>query len=224
MSSINAGNFKAKSFFIHDSNLGNLELNSCYFENFEELNVKSSKLDYINCTATTWPKKVNSLDESGKSDPFQVREACRQLKLAMAGHQDRVSELQFHALEMNAYRKIVLKGWSRPKNWNDILSLLAGWTNQFGLNWALPSGLLIAFNVILYWITVKLHFDEPWTGPPFRCGNLHDFLMLFNPVHKTTEIYHGSISGAVAIWDFVGRIVTAFLLYQIVTAFRKYRK
>jgi uncharacterized protein YjbI with pentapeptide repeats len=218
-------NIKAKKLSIHNSNLGETQFNSCYFDSFEEMSVKSSKLDKIHCTTTLWPKKVTSHDEQGKNDYFEVREACRQLKLAMADHQDRVSELQFHSLEMEAYSKIVNKDWKFWENFNDRLSLLASQTNRFGLNWILPLVLVVFVNIAFYYFALKFHWNNPWIFNHFKCGNMHEFLYLFNPVHKTKEAFPGeSISWQVALLDFFSRIFTAFFLYQIVAAFRKYRK
>lgn len=104
-----------------------MKFNLCYFKSFKALVVKSSKLDKINCTATTWPKVVSSYSKGGdkkKYHYFEIREACRQLKLAMADHQDRVSDLQFHSLKMNAYGKIVWKKWKDYRNVNDIGKLV----------------------------------------------------------------------------------------------------
>lgn len=207
-----------------DSDLSGLSFNSCYFESFKELVVKSSKLDKINCTATTWPQMVTSPD--GKKKQFEIREACRQLKFAMAAHHDKVSELLFHALEMNAYRKIVRsKGW-HPRFWNDRLSLLAGSSNKFGLNWFIPLFLITLFLTLNYIALLYSHCPiDMRTSNFWRLFEWTDFFLLFNPTHRLDQLsLTGDIGGWTAFWDFFSRIISAFFIYQIVAAFRKFRK
>ncbi len=207
-----------------DSDLSELSFNSCYFESFKELVVKSSKLDKINCTATTWPQMVTSPE--GKKKQFEIREACRQLKFAMAAHHDKVSELLFHALEMNAYRKIVRsKGW-HPRFWNDRLSLLAGSSNNFGLNWFIPLVLITLFLTLNYIAILYSHCPIDMRTSNFWClFEWTDFFLLFNPTHRLDQLsLTGDIGGWTAFWDFFSRIISAFFIYQIVAAFRKFRK
>lgn len=228
MSFINTDqSFKAETLAIKNSSLDDLSLNSCYFSSFRELEVYSSKLDNVYCTATTWPKKVVSYSDAKrkKQNQFEIREACRQLKLAMGDHQDRVSELQFHALEMNAYRKITLSGKGTFWRFNDIVSLFGGWTNRFGLSWTRP--LLLAFLSIsaIYIRILYLHYDLSSFASIYSCINLEDYFQLYNPTHRMSQLnLKGNISGSVAALDFFSKIVSAFFIYQIAAAFRKYRK
>ena len=217
-------NYKAGTLLITDSDLSGLRFNSCYFDTFQELQVKSSKLDEIKCTATTWPKLVTAPD--GESQQFEIREACRQLKLAMTDHQDKVSELQFHALEMKAYRQIVRNrgwGWS---NINDRLTLLAGASNKFGLNWFRPIWLLIASMFALYFTMVGLHFGlHPFQSSFYDCIVWVDYFTLYNPTHRLTQLSLGNkVGGWVALVDFLSKIVSAFFIYQIIAAFRRFKR
>ncbi|MEL7005205.1 MAG: hypothetical protein AAFN93_21085, partial [Bacteroidota bacterium] len=212
---------------IANSNLSDLNLNSCYFETFEQLEIVSSTLNKLQCTSTTWPKSVVSYPHQSLEviDYFQVREGCRQLKQAMKDHHDQVSELQFHAREMEAYRQIVRKQ-DFLKNFNDNITLAAGWTNSFGLNWLKPVLLFLIVTFITYAIILSAHYNiSPLSRDFFFFWNWVDYFMLFNPTHRTIQLSIGSkIEGGVAFLDFISRIISAFFLYQIITAFRKFRK
>jgi len=214
---------KAGKLEFIDSDLSGLRMNSCYFGTFSELVVKSSTLDKISCTATTWPKKVNSLD--GRDKYFEIREACRQLKLAMVGHQDKVSELQFHSLEMGAYRKIVRKEkwWT---NMNDRLTLLGGSTNKFGRDWTLPVALFIPIITLTYIALLWSQYElPPWENSFWSCYNWPDYFKLFNPTHRISQLFGGAApSGLAAFVDFLSKIISAFFIYQIVAAFRKFKR
>lgn len=225
MSFVNKLITKSKGNLTFDNcDLSRMRFNSCFFESFEELNVRSSKLDEIKCTSTTWPTKVKSEFNNEKDDNFEVREACRQLKMAMANHHDRINELKFHALEMNAYEKIV-RATSLRKNWNDKFSLLGGLTNDFGLNWWKP--VLLGFFIVLahYILLIGSHYSiDCWQELQFHFNTV-DFLTLFNPTHRIDHLsLRGSIGPGAAIWDTSSRIFSSFFIYQTVVAFRKFRK
>ncbi len=215
---------KADRLSFIDSNLSDLSFNSCYFGTFKELLVKSSKLDKINCTATTWPTKVTSFE--GDNEKFEIREACRQLKLAMSNHQDKVNEIQFHALEMKAYKSIVFSQWKNWRTWNDFWSLFAGWTNGFGLNWLLPVTLLIFVIILNYIGLLWVHFKTSPLLAEFWDNFIWlDFFQLYNPTHRASQLSIGpNIGGWAAFLDFISKIISAFFIYQIVAAFRKFRR
>lgn len=217
-------NIKAERFEIIESNLTGLSFNSCYFNTFKELSVKESKLDEIKCTATLWPTSVTS--EEGKDKQFEIREACRQLKFAMANHHDKVSELQFHALEMGAYRQIVRQKRFKFDSLDDRFSLWAGNSNKFGMKWSHPFGWII-LSVILHYNFILLSQYQPqallkgyWT-----LFNWKDFFLLFNPTHKFSSLSVGETTwGWTVLWDFLSKLWSAFFIYQIVAAFRKFRR
>lgn len=223
--SINKGsNIKAQTFEITESNLTGLSFNSCYFSTFKELSIKESKLDEIKCTATTWPPSVTSAE--GDDKQFEIREACRQLKFAMANHHDKVSELQFHALEMNAYKGIIYTRWKEWRYWNDVLSLFAGSTNKFGLNWFRPIWLVFFTISFFYGGLIWSHYGiAPFTEGYMACWTPADYFQLYNPTHRLSQLnLTGKVSGLTATIDFFSKIASAFFIYQIVAAFRKFRR
>lgn len=225
MDSINtAPNHEAKVLSFVGSDISGLNLNSCYFNTFKSLLVRSTKLDEINCTATTWPKRVVSEEHDRKY--FEIKEGCRQLKLAMTAHQDKVNELQFHSLEMKAYKNIVLEESKLHENWNDKLSLLAGATNGFGLNWWLPILLLFLTIFLDYLGVLWTSFDlNPFESDFWVNYKWKDFFQLLNPTHKITDLSLSQpIRGGTAALDFLSKIISAFFIYQIVAAFRKFRR
>lgn len=215
---------EANTFSIVESDFTGLSFNSCYFSTFKQLSVKESKLDEIKCTATTWPALVTSPKD--ESQHFEIREACRQLKLAMANHHDKVSELQFHALEMNAYKSIVYSRWKDWRHWNDVLSLFAGSTNKFGLNWFRPIWLVFFTISLFYGGIVWSHYGIiPFTEGYLSCWNPSDYFQLYNPTHRLSQLnLKGDISGLTATIDFFSKIASAFFIYQVVAAFRKFRR
>lgn len=217
--------FEAGKLYLLESDLSGLRLNSCYFDSFQELYVLESKLDEIKCTATTWPPLVTS--QEGKDEQFEIREACRQLKFAMANHHDKVSELQFHALEMSAYRQTVKqKKGIKLSNLTDRISLWAGNSNKFGMDWSRPFGWIILSVILHYHLILLSQYplssltDHFWT-----CFSWGDFFLLFNPTHRFSNLTIGETNwGWTVFWNFSSKIWSAFFIYQLVAAFRKFRR
>ena len=219
---INRSNHKAQQLCFEDSDLSGFRFRSCYFSTFQEMQVQGSTFDAIKCTSTTWPGKVVSLDKDKKHDYFEVREACRQLKLAMDAHHDRVSHLQFHALEMNAYRKTLKWQWHTLI---DKLSLLAARTNSFGLKWQWPLWYLLVGVPVL---TYLMYWAYGGALPYLQSGGYMDWstaFILLNPTHQISHLNMGPNPGiGVGAIDFLSRLYIAFFIYQLVAAFRKFRR
>ena len=219
---INRSNQKAQQLCFEDSDLSGFRFRSCYFSTFQEMQVRNCTFDAIKCASTTWPSQVVSLDKDKKHDYYEVREACRQFKLAMDAHHDRVSHLQFHALEMNAYCMTLKWRW---RTISDKLSLLAARTNSFGLKWQWPL-LWLLFGVPV--LTYLMYWQHCGGWPYFELDDSMDWstaFILLNPTHQISHLNMGPnpVSGVVVI-DFIARIYIAFFIYQGVAAFRKFRR
>ena len=148
----------------------------------------------------------------------------------MHSHQDKASELQFHALEMNAYRKIIFTDWYKWENlwynWNDKWTLLFALTNTFGLNWFKPLVLIFVLITANYFALLSAQFgNTPIESGFYDCFTWSDYFQLYNPAHRTSQLSFGeNVRPWASFWDFFSKILSAFLIYQLVAAFRKFRR
>jgi len=215
---------KSDYFEIKDCDLSGVNFNACHFKTFNELRVTASKLDQIVCTGTNWPKHITS--PSANNNAFEVRETCRQLKLAMNQHHDKASELHFHALEMRAFRKDIKE---KSRFWQDGVDKFSLWTgsfNDYGMNWFRP---LIILFIIINFIHTLMIISETSSFPftqAFSCGFYwSDYFTLYNPAHRQDHlIIAKEANGWTAALNFFSRIISAFFIYQIITAFRKFKR
>lgn len=160
------------------------------------------------------------------------RDFYRQLKLASDKMQDRVQSLAFLCAEMKAHEK-VLKLTKKAFNLERII-LFVGRSNDHGQNWWRPVWLALVFTALIY-IPIAIGIDPnlSLSGNDQSLSTLeqivswhHIIPQLLNPVHSLDKMTPSpaTIHPATFWLDYIHRIVMAFLIFQTVSAFRKYVK
>lgn len=165
------------------------------------------------------------------------RELYRQLKFVSQKQGDSPQALEFQQLEMNYYRKIV--NLESPRNWSEYLILLSSLSNNFGQSWVKAFGLLLLFSFLSYiplgWLTSDALDYTHWAASSadfvFNLkvvfwDNLKAYLVLLNPAHRIKDINENidKYSSWVYFWDLLSRIILAYFIFQVVSAFRKFNK
>ncbi len=166
------------------------------------------------------------------------REIYRQLKHASERQSDRVQALEFKARELKAFREQVRlrHDWRSSNYW----ILLFNWTNDHGLNWVralcLTLGVsLFFFPLILIASSPEIRFAPHFTPDGFCrfAGLLWDnvavYWQMLNPTRRTDVMLESvsnkeKLSGWVYFLETLHRIILAFLIFQTISAFRKYVK
>ena len=119
----------------------------------------------------------------------------------------------------------------------DRFILWVGQTNSFGQNWFKPAILAIVFTVVFYTMFIvglseRLSFTIN-LSPESVLVTIDEFIkhsyalpQLLNPAHNLKKVFsdYSQIGFIVHFWDSILRIVLAFFIFQIVSAFRKYMK
>lgn len=176
------------------------------------------------------------------------REVFRQLKFAAEKQGDRTQSLNFKVQEYRVYKEILAYNIAsfrsvNPYNGNlwqlraELWSLNLGlWTNRLGQNWLrplvqitcitflfFPLFIIAASPTLTWWPfgnelaiseTLTLFWDQRGVLP-----------QLFNPTRYLSRVFGTeSLPGDIYFIDALHRIVLAFYIYQIISAFRKYFK
>lgn len=191
--------------------------------NFTDEHVKNAKKKYKN--------KVPN--HSSIPQDFRERiEVYRQLRIACDKQGDRFQTLEFHKREMTFYKKFI--EIAKPNNWNDLIVLYSGITNDFGQSWIKAFLYAFVFTYILF-IPIDLLGSDSFNFNPVDSflsklglsflkiiNHLPKYFELLNPTHNLSNIYKlTNKSGWIYFFDFIHRIITAFFVFQIVSAFRK---
>lgn len=226
---------------IHHSNLGKTQFFNTFFNTFENINIYNSVLIDIITANVKWfsDKNLNSKTIETSPDYTQKKEIYRQIKFALERQGDRISSLKFKALEMNAYKKELfaqVKWYKRIFNGNRFV-LWVGKTNDFGQNWIKPILFAIGFGILFHLLIVigisdKLSYFPNLEKESFSItwneyyNNLNALPQLMNPAHILKRIFPNTINIGFTVYclDYLLKIITAFFIFQVISAFRKYMK
>ena len=240
---------EGSSFETYDSSLGKTEFRNFLFQSFKQVIISTSQWSQITYSSTKWFKD-EQLKTLTDPDPLVVRkdffseeelkrEVYRQLKYASERQGDRVQALVFKAREHKAYRKHIkfCKDWKGSNYW--ILKF--NWTNDHGLNWIRPLALTLLATALFYPIElIEASPNLTWTfdwSPEGRLRvwdlmneNLGVYWQMLNPTRRTDIVFKnvigkgGRVSALVYFLETFHRIILTYLVFQTISAFRKFVK
>ncbi|MFA0962159.1 hypothetical protein AB9P05_10150 [Roseivirga sp. BDSF3-8] len=132
--------------------------------------------------------------------------------------------MEFQAREFKAYKREIKdrRSWWHGDRWILLLSQ----TNDYGLNWQKPILLSAIWTIFLY-VAIVLSLDTSGSNWSLITQNWQAFWQLFNPAHRLESLfpdYPNCLTGWTYFWDFLHRLGYAFLIYQTISAFRKFFK
>ncbi len=221
----------------------NLDLSDCslFFDN--------SLLSNCTFSNISWPSemKLCSIHPEGSKEKFtSLREAYRQLKKAMLNDRNNFDALIFYRNEMEAHwayirhpkanglhRSLALSWFYNLErglqDWqNKMLMWLGYHVSDHGQSLLRPLFWLFFFHFILFFILVLCGYNEfsyswsdaSWVGFRYHVGH---FFMLLNPAHSVPTEAKNFTDGMLGI-DFLMRLSSAFFIYHIIRASRKFAK
>ncbi|MBN2776862.1 MAG: hypothetical protein JXR36_04435 [Bacteroidales bacterium] len=226
---------------ILDSNLGKLQIFNTDLNSFEKIIIISSVLIEVSIANVVWfnPDKLKSGTDTKLSSIEQKREVFRQIKTALENQGDRITALKFKALEMKAFKDQSFNkvAGCRKIFSNDRFILFAGQSNNFGQSWLKPVLITIPI-IIVFYIFIVIGISEQLSFcPNFTEDSIettlnemisHSYILpkMFNPTSNLADTLpeNTKLSFVVSLFDYLSKIVLAFFIFQIVSAFRKFMK
>ncbi len=238
-------------FKIIDSNIGKTNFSNFSFAKFKKIQIENSDLTQITASNVTWfnqkqissPKifysnklivrlkscvknSVKNYEENDKlvKEFRQMRELFRQLKYAMDQQGNRIQALVFKQYEMSFFRKELIL---TKKLWNfDRLILWLSCSNNHGQNWIKPLLILTLVGTPLFSLLLIIAFNSGFShfaDVVFEYKRVYPNLL--NPVFTLKDIFGEQVfSGWLVSIAVLYRILYAYLVFQVVSAFRKYIK
>lgn len=169
----------------------------------------------------TWPKKklLKSNVYPKEAQSNSLREAYRQLKQSMLKDSNNIDALAFYRNEMDSYRAYAK---NNPEvKLEDKFILFTSWIfSDHGQSFAKPMLWLMGVHLALFLplISADYHFTlhHDWSVTPKLIG---EYLALLNPAHSFKDS-----TGWQGIIDFLMRLSSAFFIYHIIRASRKFAK
>lgn len=212
---------------FENSDLGKTSFIDCDFSK-RDLIFSSSKITEVALAGCKLPdaEKIKSPDE----DPIQKKLALSQIKKVFLNMGDGVTATEYHANELITHRKTL-----KWKNWPEWLSLfLNNVTNRHGRSWWQAFWILFSLNAILYTLycrSLGFGFDPSPEGWRVFWRNAATFPEFFNPIRKSDFLPQVLVQKAeylvprkTLVIDSIAKFLSAYLIYQLVAAFRKHGK
>jgi hypothetical protein len=218
---------KDDKIIISNSTLGKLDLVSCDLSKVN-LQIDNSKLVDIFYTDTKFPDEIGS-SKNGNAKLEQQRDTYGQLKVVSEKVGNRFKALEFQAKEMAAYYETL-----EELTLDKVTLWAMKWSNNFRQSWwqgvifTLIVGLITYIGFVISLENVELCIDS-WNCV-CKTSNVSDiysgkYFEFINPAHKSDFLEKESkYSDWTYFWDFLGRILIGFGIYQTIQAFRKFGK
>lgn len=155
-----------------------------------------------------------------------------QLRKIHEAQGDMIATTKYHSLAMKYQEKILehsfkaninqKTGWQRVQDWLELITFrINAKSNRHGESW--PQALLFTFiaSFVLYIIYCASLYEETMTmKPAFLAGEYFSFL---DPTHKSDFLApKQDLNFAAKTIDFLGRIVIAYSIFQLIAAFRRH--
>ncbi|WP_306568657.1 hypothetical protein, partial [Flavobacterium lindanitolerans] len=219
-----------------NSDLGSTRFNEFNLKSFKVLRLNNVSIDKIRPSNVYWfddsQVQIEVHEQSESEKAKRKREIYRQLKQALKNHGNQIDSLIFQARELKCMRDELNN--SKKYNWDERLIMTVSQSNDYGLSWSKPVGIVFFITFLLY-ITIlpaisdKILFsfslvnkDITQTWDVF-INNFKTFWNLFNPVRRFDLTYGETIqSDWIYFLDLLHRIFLGIMIFQIIKAFRKY--
>lgn len=218
-----------KHIHFENSDLGKTTFIDCDFSN-QKMVFDSSKITEVGLAGTQLPDadNIQSTSTNISNRMLQKRLALSQIKKAYHNMGDSVHALKYHRDELTTYMNTLKFGWEK------INLCLNGFTNKHGQSWGRALIVLLIGSTSFftaYCIALGFKFNPSSEGWKIMFKNLGLLLEFINPIRKSDflpKVLIGTQEDAIPrsayIIDGFAKIFSAYLIYQLISAFRKYGK
>jgi len=216
---------------IHKSNLDKVWFDNVSFDDYSSISFYRNKFGQTNFTSCDFPSQYKDFDKiqtienihyPDKKDKnyFKTRyETFLQLKKQMENSGNFYEAQKFQAISNEA-----LKNIENLPYWDKKILQINSLSNNHGLSIKQPFRATLFFSIIFYIIYL-------WSiGKMFNCNgidwNLFGYYFSFLDItHRIDFLVDKSrLNGFSVAIDYLNKILIGFLIYQFVSAFRKYGK
>ncbi|HNR21159.1 MAG TPA: hypothetical protein PKN75_15110 [Bacteroidia bacterium] len=220
-------------FKIRYSKLGEINLLSTTFEDFNPFIIIGSNISGIKLLQSQLPEDVQKQGLKLRRNRKTVKAEMVRLKLVYSQLRDLYSyqgysnnALHCRAKELNYYRLELLYGLEIKRFWTWIQLTLSRFTNNYGTNWFQAVLVtFLGFGVLTHWAYVhsfgyEFSFDPDWGVTKKLIGHYFKFM---SPIRSFNYNHGLGIESNMApIYDFIGRVLIAYGIYETIQAFRKH--
>jgi hypothetical protein len=231
---VNDGTLRFHNFYLNnegkgqisDSQLGKTEFNNVKLGRAKMFRIYNSNLSEIAASNTVFPSNIRGETDD---DYLETREVYRQLKFASSKQGDRIKELEYEKYEMINYQKSLKLDLSINGIWRALdrfILLTNRLSNDHGQNWLFSLLWFIVITPILY-AAIKYNLGNEIIFGVFPTKeNCAEYLEVsLNPLHDFNKIFSNGKSSnfySAKIFDSILKLVSGYLIFQFLRAFRKF--
>lgn len=219
-----------------NSDLGSTRFNEFDLKSFKVLRLNNVSIDKIRPSNVNWFKdsqvEIEVHEQTDSEKARRKREIYRQLKQALKNHGNQIDSLIFQSRELECLRDEFKK--SDKYSWDERLIMTVSQSNDYGLNWKKPAGIVFLITFLLYLLVLPgisnkilfspaLSIEEINNTYYIFTSNFKTFWNLFNPVRRIDLTYGDTVqSDWIYLLDLLHRVFLGIMIFQIIKAFRKY--
>ena len=228
-------------FLINASDLNNASLFDVNLQSFDSVIIEKSDFTNMTTSRVTWfeDKQLKTNFQAENDEPYERREFYRQLKFNQEKQGNKIQALTFQGLEMKYYGKEltpknVVTKLLQKKKYSSLLAnfilaftsqnrfiLWVGKSNNHGQSFLKPIIILIALSFPFYWLILRTVYAN--IDFAFLQEHLTVWAQLLNPIHDVSKIFNDcNPDYTTYLLDLTWKIIEAILIFQTITAFRKY--
>ena len=213
--------------YLYNSSFGKCEIFDINFKLFNSIVISNSGIQEILATNIVWCEEVqaNVIESTNSLTLTHQRESYRQLKNIMIRNNDKVEELKYHALEMDTYHKYLK---NKRGNFEEKFIIQTNkLSNNHGLSWGRAILWILGISIVIFNLNKILLGYNSFDINLFW-KDIANWILSINPVRKFNDVYTeyrtGWQSNLAFFLDVFVRIIYSYLIFQFISAFRKYVK
>lgn len=205
-------------FSLQDSSLGKIIFNRFEFDSFKSMSIKGTNLSEMESYITHLPTDSKYGFDSSDFELFGT------LAVAMTkiGNKDRAASYNVSRL---IYFRLFLKRWYPGYYSQRIVLSINRFSSLYGTSWVLPIIWIFVFGFIFFYpyfisLSPNIQATWPWYGDWQLFGNfIGSFFQFLWPTHSFKFL--SETPDGWAFLDGIHRVINGYLIYQLVTAFRR---
>jgi hypothetical protein len=203
-------------FHLENSFLGKTQIFNCILPNNIDFRFTSSDIKEVSYNNVSWPDNLSNQNVEERLELY------RQLKHVANKNYDIINSVRFYSVEKNAFYKTL--NWSWKDFGTKLIFRFNSWSNNNNVSWLKPIGLNIVIQFSLFLLIGFILFFSDYVKLQEFIYPITKFLFLLNPAFKTDEIDPGiDENWATIILSLFSRIISAYLIYQTISAYRRYK-
>jgi hypothetical protein len=218
---------------IHKSNLENVWFDNVYFDQYSLISFYRTKFYKTTFTSCNFPNEYKkfsnfkpienvhypSKDEAKENYPKDQYEIFLQLRKSLESTNNYYESQKIQSIAHEALRRIKTIPW-----WDKCILRINGCSNNHGLSIKRPFLWFVGLSVLFY-VLYLFSLGRIFNSNDFDSTLVGAYFSFIDLTHRPDFLVEkGELTGWSMFLDFLNKVISGFLIYQFIAAFRKYGK